>query len=188
MIRSPRGETATARGDWVYEVHAQAAGVDLYREAISWSPPGRAAHAASAGRMLARLHQGAAGYHAAQRTTHLLVARSELVKSSRGAHGGYVLSRPPERISIAQLVDALEDQPFGLTECSATPGVCSFEAACQIRSNWQHINAIVRRTLEEVSVADMLHPLPVDYPGHGLALPQAAPGACDVSHSWSLSK
>ncbi|MBV6303380.1 SUF system Fe-S cluster assembly regulator [Candidimonas humi] len=116
------------------------------------------------------------------------LARSELVKSSRGAHGGYVLSRPPERISIAQLVDALEDQPFGLTECSATPGVCSFEAACQIRSNWQHINAIVRRTLEEVSVADMLHPLPVDYPGHGLALPQAAPGACDVSHSWSLSK
>lgn len=82
LFADARGETAMVRGDWVYEVHAQAAGVDLYREAISWSPPGRAAHAASAGRMLARLHQGAAGYAAPQRSTHLLVARSELVTAA----------------------------------------------------------------------------------------------------------
>lgn len=82
-----------------------------------------------------------------------------LVKSSRGAKGGYTLGRPPEQISIAQIIDALEEQPFGLTECSATPGACYFEAGCHIRPNWQRINAIVRRTLEDTSLADMMRPV-----------------------------
>src|SRR3546814_4957223 len=58
------------------------------------------------------------------------LSHHDLVKSSRGAKGGYVLSRAPEQISIAQIIDALEEQPFGLTECSATPGACSIEADC----------------------------------------------------------
>ncbi len=80
----------------------------------------------------------------------------DLVKSSRGVKGGYALSRAPERISIAEIIDALEEQPFGLTECSAVPGACYFEAGCQIRPNWQRINAIVRRTLEDTTLADMM--------------------------------
>jgi Ser/Thr protein kinase RdoA (MazF antagonist) len=70
-----------AIGDWVYEVHERAAGIDIYRDAISWSPVPNREHAFSAGRMLAALHDAAAGYHAAQRDTHLLVARSELIVS-----------------------------------------------------------------------------------------------------------
>lgn len=73
------GQTAVAMGDWVYEVHECAVGVDLYRDAISWSPPLGSAHARSAGGMLARLHNAAEGYHAAQRDTHILVARSEII-------------------------------------------------------------------------------------------------------------
>jgi FeS assembly SUF system regulator len=92
------------------------------------------------------------------------LGRHNLVKSSRGARGGYALGRPPQQISIAQIVDALEEQPFGLTECSATPGACSFEAGCHVRTNWQHINAIVRRTLEDTSLADMVRPVPIGFP------------------------
>lgn len=76
------GQTAVAMGDWVYEVHECAVGVDLYRDAISWSPPFRGAHARSAGQMLARLHNAAEGYHAAQRDTHILVARSEIIAAA----------------------------------------------------------------------------------------------------------
>lgn len=89
-----------------------------------------------------------------------MLSAHQLVRSVRGARGGYTLERPAEQISVAQIVDALDDQPFGLTECSATPGLCSFEAECRIRSNWLRINAIVRRTLEDVSVADMVQPIP----------------------------
>lgn len=87
-----------------------------------------------------------------------LLNQHDLVISLRGAHGGYKLSRSADEISIAQVIDALEEQPFGLTECTAMPGVCSVEADCHIRTHWQRINDIVRRSLESVSIADMVAP------------------------------
>jgi Ser/Thr protein kinase RdoA (MazF antagonist) len=81
VLSDAHGQTAVALGDWTYEVHERAAGIDLYREAISWSPLPNREHARSAGRMLAALHDAAEGYHAAQRDTHILVARSELICS-----------------------------------------------------------------------------------------------------------
>ncbi|GAB2906478.1 SUF system Fe-S cluster assembly regulator [Paralcaligenes sp. KSB-10] len=117
------------------------------------------------------------------------LGRHDLVKSSRGAHGGYALSRPAAQINIAQIVDALEDQPFGLTECSATPGACSFETSCQIRMNWQRINAIVRRTLEDVSIADMVRPIPLEYPLQERPALESKAGAESItSTTWSLHK
>ena len=47
------GASAVAIGAWTYEVHALAAGIDLYREAISWSPLANRGHALIAGSMLA---------------------------------------------------------------------------------------------------------------------------------------
>jgi Ser/Thr protein kinase RdoA (MazF antagonist) len=79
VLRDARERTAVAIGDWVYEVHERAAGIDLYREAISWEPLPNHAHALGAGRMLAALHDAAADYRAPQRDTHILVARSELI-------------------------------------------------------------------------------------------------------------
>ena len=102
-----------------------------------------------------------------------LLGQHELVKSSRGAHGGYMLGRPAGTISIAHIIDALEDQPFGLTECTSMPGACSVEAGCHIRTNWQRINSIIRHTLEDVSVADMLSPTPIEFPLVSRRLPES---------------
>ena len=85
-----------------------------------------------------------------------------LVTGVRGVNGGYSLSRLPERISVADIVDALEEQPFGLTECSAATGLCDIEATCRIRANWRTINRIVRGALEKVSVASMVQPAPLE--------------------------
>lgn len=86
------------------------------------------------------------------------LARHGLVNSLRGAHGGYNLARPASAITMAEIIDALEEQPFGLTECSASTGVCERESDCRIRVNWLHINTVVRRALEDVSLADMAEP------------------------------
>ena len=79
VLADRQGHTAITRGEWTYEVHERAAGIDLYRDTISWEPPTQAAHARTAGRMLARLHAASEDHVAAQRSTHILVARSELI-------------------------------------------------------------------------------------------------------------
>lgn len=92
------------------------------------------------------------------------LTRDGVVKSLRGAHGGYTLTRQPQDITLVDIIDALDDQPFGLTECSANPGACAHEPGCHIRINWQRINAMVRKTLEGVSVADLLPATPAPLP------------------------
>lgn len=103
-----------------------------------------------------------------------LLARHDLVNSLRGPRGGYVLSRAPEAISVANIVDALEEQAFGLTECSASSGTCGREPDCRIRESWQHINLVVRRALEAVSLADMVGPIAFSRNRHPLHGPGAS--------------
>lgn len=116
-----------------------------------------------------------------------LLNQHDLVASLRGAHGGYKLSRSADEISIAQVIDALEEQPFGLTECTAMPGVCSVEADCHIRTHWQRINDIVRRSLESVSIADMVATDDAHVPQRVAPLPGARIKALN-SPNWSFSK
>ncbi len=77
-----------------------------------------------------------------------------LVASHRGAQGGYTLARPAARITVAQILDALEG-PMGLTECASHPGQCVQETSCSARDNWQRINRVIRKVLEEVTLAEM---------------------------------
>jgi len=81
VLVDQEGLTAPSIGEWTYEVHARAEGLDIYREATSWSPLLDLGHARTAGTMLARLHAAADGHAAGQRSTHLLVARSEVIAS-----------------------------------------------------------------------------------------------------------
>ncbi|MEO6801421.1 MAG: phosphotransferase [Rhodanobacter sp.] len=79
VMLDTNGKSAVALGEWIYEVHQRAAGIDLYRETVSWEPLANRIHAHSAGRMLATLHDAGTDYDAEQRHTHILVARSELI-------------------------------------------------------------------------------------------------------------
>ena len=84
-----------------------------------------------------------------------LLAQAGLVVSQRGAAGGYRLARPAERISVAEIVAAIEG-PFGMTECSVHSGACDHERHCGVRGNWRRISEAVEAALRAVSVADML--------------------------------
>jgi len=87
------------------------------------------------------------------------LAHAGLVASSRGVNGGYRLARAPERITIADVVTAMEG-PIGMTECSAQAGLCGHEPHCGVRVNWQRINQAIAQALASVSVADMVKPAP----------------------------
>jgi len=88
-----------------------------------------------------------------------LLTRQELLSSHRGAKGGYLLSRSADQISIAQIIEAVEG-PIGITECvDDTPGACSQEPICPVRSNWQRINDAVRQALGQITLDEMGQPL-----------------------------
>lgn len=80
--------------------------------------------------------------------------RSGLVTSSRGLHGGYQLARPAESISAAEILDALEGPPQ-LTDCAAGQGHCGIEATCRVSHVWQRLSFAIRRSLHEVSLAQL---------------------------------
>jgi FeS assembly SUF system regulator len=85
------------------------------------------------------------------------LAQAGLVASTRGINGGYRLTRAPERITIADIVTAMEG-PIGMTECSVHAGACGHESHCGVRVNWQRINHAIAGALASVTLADMLHP------------------------------
>jgi Ser/Thr protein kinase RdoA (MazF antagonist) len=76
------GHTAWSVGAMTYEVHDLGSGVDLYRDAVSWSPFTSTAHAFSAGAALAGLHWAAQGYGAAPRSTALLVSNDRVINAA----------------------------------------------------------------------------------------------------------
>ena len=81
VLAAADGHTAVEQGEWTFELHAVGVGDDLYRDAVSWSLLTDVAQAREAGRMLARLHQASDSYHAPQRSTHVLVARDDLIRA-----------------------------------------------------------------------------------------------------------
>ena len=62
VLRLPDGGTTVRSGDYLYEVHARAAGIDLYRDVQSWEPFASAQHARTAGAALARFHRASASF------------------------------------------------------------------------------------------------------------------------------
>ena len=85
------------------------------------------------------------------------LAQANLVTSTRGINGGYRLARVPDRITIADIVTAMEG-PIGMTECSAHAGSCGHEPHCGVRVNWQRINPAIAGALQGVTHADMVKP------------------------------
>lgn len=86
-----------------------------------------------------------------------ILARGGVAVSLRGVSGGYLLPRAAQRITLADIITAV-DGPFGMTECSAVPGQCEQEAMCGARENWQRINRVIFEALRQVSLADMAGP------------------------------
>ena len=80
--------------------------------------------------------------------------RAALVSSTRGLHGGYQLARPATQISAAAILDALEG-PMALTDCSVARGQCEIEQSCRVGHVWQRLNLAIRRSLVDVSLAQL---------------------------------
>jgi len=78
-----------------------------------------------------------------------------LITSSRGAHGGYMLAKPPSDITLKEVVQTLEGS-LAPVECVATPSVCHRMQNCVTRDIWKELGEKISETLESVTLADMV--------------------------------
>jgi Rrf2 family protein len=82
------------------------------------------------------------------------LASAGILTSQRGALGGYVLSRHPGRISLAEIVEALEG-PFLLVDCVSDDACCQFSPVCPTHDPMQAVHRkfkefMMRLSLEEI--------------------------------------
>jgi FeS assembly SUF system regulator len=83
------------------------------------------------------------------------LVRGGLVRSTRGASGGYMLARPAERIAVADMIEALEG-PIAMTACvSSGEDCCEREGFCPMPGHWNRINRTVRDALKAMTLADL---------------------------------
>ena len=89
----------------------------------------------------------------------LRLRRAGLVKSTRGAHGGYALAKSPAEVSVRDVITASELQTFDL-HCVTHPVEeerCSASHACSIRPVWMLLQQKIDAVLEGVRLSDLLH-------------------------------
>lgn len=79
-----------------------------------------------------------------------------LVRSKRGVGGGYILAHPPEAITLAQIVSAV-DGPIVIGDFGEphTNGACDHEGQCVLLSIWGHVGEHMRELLEGSTLADI---------------------------------
>jgi Rrf2 family protein len=89
--------------------------------------------------------------------------RAGLVESRRGAHGGYLLAREPDQITMAEVVEALEGQVAPIECFSSTPDgtihcVREFDAerVCTTKILWTRVRAAILDTLQETTLAELI--------------------------------
>ena len=80
-----------------------------------------------------------------------------LVRSVRGPGGGFVLSRPPARIKLREVLCAVEG-PLSLVDCVADERVCDRSKDCPARRVWEDLSGVVDKALDKVSLASLLTP------------------------------
>ena len=77
-----------------------------------------------------------------------------LVRSVRGASGGFVLTRSPSRIRMAEIAEVFEG-PLELVECSGDFRRCSRSTSCVVRQIWVEVGECMNKALDSVSLQDV---------------------------------
>ncbi len=80
------------------------------------------------------------------------LSKAGLVISHRGRKGGYGLARPADRISVAQIVEALEG-PIALTECTQGHQSCELEATCLAKASWDPVSRAIHGALSSLALS-----------------------------------
>ncbi len=81
--------------------------------------------------------------------------RAGFIRSVRGAHGGYKLSRPPEQISAWDVVVAMEGS-IAPVACVEDDHSCDRSGTCSTEGLWRRVDSAIRGVLGNSTLADLM--------------------------------
>ena len=82
------------------------------------------------------------------------LVKFDILASTRGAYGGYTLTRSADAITALEVVEAMEGTPE-LMNCASGGKDCAFAERCRISPFWLSINDDISRMLVSKTLADM---------------------------------
>lgn len=83
------------------------------------------------------------------------LAKTKFVNSVRGINGGFMLSTPPDQITLLDIVEAVEG-PFDVDNCMIRYGHCSYQDSCQVCDLLQQTHREIMDVLRKVKLTDLL--------------------------------
>lgn len=78
-----------------------------------------------------------------------------ILRSIRGAKGGVALARPPEEVTLSEVIQLLEGS-IAPVECINNPGVCSRSELCAPRDIWGELKKAMDGVLESTTLQDLV--------------------------------
>lgn len=78
-----------------------------------------------------------------------------LLSGTRGAHGGYLLTRPPKDIKLSEIITAVEGA-LNPVECVDNPEICYRYNTCVTQEIWTEIGKKFQEILESYTLQDMI--------------------------------
>ena len=92
-------------------------------------------------------------------TVQKLVSRlsaAGLLRSVRGAGGGFKLARPAAAVSLADIIEAIEG-PIAMTACVDNGRHdCALEGSCKVQAHWPLVNDAVRGALASINLTSLV--------------------------------
>ena len=81
--------------------------------------------------------------------------KNGLVRSVRGAQGGYLLARPPEDITMGEVMRALEGD-LNLIDCLSEEDACERACSCATRVVWRKVNDGLNQIVDGITLRDII--------------------------------
>jgi Rrf2 family protein len=88
---------------------------------------------------------------------HLIapLKKAKLIRASRGAHGGYVLIRPPAEVTLKEILQAVEG-PMCIVECTKNPAICKRAKDCLSRGVWSELSEKITEVLSDQTLEKII--------------------------------
>ena len=86
------------------------------------------------------------------------LAKEGFISSFQGVHGGYILTRNPNQINVAEIINSIEGKPnVTIVQCEAEGSKdCVIQSTCTIKDPLVKLQESINKVFEDISITQMI--------------------------------